>query len=87
MYPARLLSYKANARSSLHSPQIISLLPLSLATDVTDATLGASGLWLGIRTGAGGTATLTKSFLATVHDSMVNRSGTPLHVLELEQDM
>ena len=35
---------------------------LSLATDVTDATLGASGLWLGTRTGAGGTATLTESF-------------------------
>ena len=34
--------------------------PLSLATDVTDATLGASGLWLGTRTGAGGTATLTE---------------------------
>jgi hypothetical protein len=25
---------------------------------VTDATLGASGFWLGTRTGAGGTATL-----------------------------
>jgi hypothetical protein len=31
-------------------------------TDVTDATFGASGLWLGARTGAGGTATLTESF-------------------------
>ena len=31
---------------------------LSLATKVTDATLGASGLWLGTQTGAGGTATL-----------------------------
>ena len=40
---------------------IISLAPLSLATDVTDATLGASGLWLRTRTGAGGTATLTES--------------------------
>ena len=29
---------------------------------MTDATLGASGLWLGTRTGAGGTATLTKRF-------------------------
>ena len=39
---------------------IISLSPLlSLATD---ATLGASGLWLGTRTVAGGTATLAKSF-------------------------
>ena len=35
---------------------------LSLATDVTDATLGASELCLGTRTGAGGTATLTESF-------------------------
>ena len=40
------------------APRIISLSPLSLATDVTDATLGASGLWLGTRTGANGTATL-----------------------------
>ena len=40
------------------SPGIISLPPLSLAADVTDAALGASGLWLGTRTGAGGTATL-----------------------------
>ena len=45
------------------APRIISLSPLSLANDVTDATLGASGLWLGTRTGAGGTVTLTKSFL------------------------
>ena len=27
-----------------------------------NATLGASGLWLGTRTGAGGSATLTESF-------------------------
>ena len=33
-----------------------------LATDVTDATLGASRLWLETPTGAGGTATLTESF-------------------------
>ena len=44
------------------APRIISLSHLSLATDVTDSTLGASGLWLGTRTGAGGTATLTESF-------------------------
>ena len=31
-------------------------------TVVTDATLGARGLWLGTRTGASGTATLTESF-------------------------
>ena len=49
------LSCKANARRSLYSPGIISLPPLSLATDVTDVTFGASGLWLGTRTGAGGT--------------------------------
>jgi hypothetical protein len=30
---------------------------------LTDETLGASGLWLGTRTGAGGTATLTESFI------------------------
>jgi len=40
------------------APMIISLSPLSLATDITDMTLGASSLWLGTRTGAGGTATL-----------------------------
>jgi hypothetical protein len=28
------------------APRIISLSPLSLATDATDAKLGASGLWL-----------------------------------------
>ena len=39
------------------APRIISLSPLPTATDVTDATLGASGLGLGTRTGAGGTAT------------------------------
>ena len=46
----------------MHSTGIISLLSLSLATDVTDVTLGASGLWLGTRTGASGTATLAKRF-------------------------
>ena len=44
------------------TPRIISLSPLSLVTDVTDTTLGASGLWLGTRTGASGTATLTEKF-------------------------
>jgi hypothetical protein len=44
------------------APRIISLSPLLLATYVTDAILGASGLWLGTRTGAGGTATLAESF-------------------------
>ena len=37
---------------------IISLSPLSLAIDVTDATLGTSDLQLGTRTGPGGIATL-----------------------------
>ena len=61
------------------APRIISLSPLSLATDVTDATLGASGLWLGTRTGAGGTAKLTESFfLATAHGSMDNRTAVKI---------
>ena len=44
--------------------RIISLSPLSLATDVTDATIEASGLWLETRTGAGGTTTLARSFFS-----------------------
>ena len=54
------LGCKANARRSVHSPQdhFITVSPLSLTTDVTDATLGARGLWLGTQTGAGVTATL-----------------------------
>ena len=40
------------------APKFISLSPLSFATDVTDATLGASDLWLGTRSEAGGAATL-----------------------------
>ena len=40
------------------APGITSLSPLSLASDVSDVTLGASGPWLGTRTEAGGTATL-----------------------------
>ena len=43
-------------------PRIISLSPLSLATDVTDATLGTTGLWVGTRAGATCIATLAKSF-------------------------
>ena len=43
-------------------PGIISLSPLSLAADMIVVTLGASSFWLGTRTGAGGTATLTESF-------------------------
>ena len=41
------------------APYILSLSPLSLVIDVT---LWANGFWLGTRTAAGGTATLTKSF-------------------------
>ena len=44
------------------APRIITLSPLSLATDVTDVTLKASGLCLGTQTGVGSTTTLTKSF-------------------------
>ena len=44
------------------APRIISLPLLSLATDVTDVTFGASGLWLGTRAGDGGTGTLAHSF-------------------------
>ena len=50
------------------APRIISLSSLSLATDVTDATLEASGLWLETRTGAGGTVTL-----AAAHGCMDSR--------------
>ena len=37
---------------------IISLSPYHYLTDVTDVTLGASGVWLGTRTGTGGHATV-----------------------------
>ena len=48
----------------MHSPLDHFTIILSLATDVTDVTLGeASGLWIGTRTGAGGTATLVYRFL------------------------
>ena len=59
------------------APRIISLSPLSLAIDVTDATLAPSGLWLGTRTGAGGTATLTESFFGRnpwFHGQQVRRT-------------
>ena len=49
---------KANIMRSMHSFSDHLIITLSLATDVTDMTLGASGLWLGIRRGAAGTATL-----------------------------
>ena len=47
----------------MHRPRIISSSLLSLPTDETDSTLGASGLWLGTRTETGGTATLTVFFI------------------------
>ena len=55
------------------APRIISLSSLLLATEVTDAKLGTSGLWLGTRTGAVGTATQTERFLTAAHGSMDNR--------------
>ena len=44
------------------APRIISLSPLSLATDITEATHGTSSIWLRTRTGAGGNAILAYSF-------------------------
>ena len=46
----------------MHSPQDHFIITVIIAIDVTDATLGASGFWLGTRTGADGTASLTESF-------------------------
>ena len=62
MFYRVFLSCKANARGSVHSPQDHFISTLIITTDVTDATLGASGLWLGTRTGVGGTTTLTRVF-------------------------
>ena len=52
------LSRKVNAGDLCTASSTISLSPLSLAEDVTDATFGASGLWLGTQTGSSGTITL-----------------------------
>ena len=60
------------------APRTISLSPLSLATDLTDVTLGTSGFWLGARTGVSGTATLTKSYFARspwLHGQLGNSNG------------
>ena len=57
-----VLTVRQMAGDLCTAPRIISLFTLSLVTDLTDETLGVSGLWLGTRTGAGGTATLTGSF-------------------------
>ena len=51
----------------------------ALATDVTDETLGASGHWLETRTGAGGTATLTKSFFC--RSPWVHGKGVKMYYL------
>ena len=51
-----------NFGDQIHTQKVKVFLDLQLATDVTDATHGASGLCQGTRTGAGGTATLTESF-------------------------
>ena len=53
------------------APRITLLSPLS-ATDVTDATLGASGHWLGTRTGAGGTASTMAPWTAGLTDEECN---------------
>ena len=49
------LSRKANKCQEICAHPPVSL---PLATDVTEATLGASGHWLETRTGGGGTTTL-----------------------------
>ena len=46
----------------------------SIIIEVTDMTLGTSGLWLGTLTEANGTTTLVQSFLASAHGFMDNRS-------------
>ena len=46
---------------------------------MTDATLGASDLWLGTRTGASGTATLTKSFFWPHGQQVEGRIFLKLH--------
>ena len=55
--------FKINARRPVHSRWYY--LIIALITDETDVALEASDLWLGTRTGAGGTGTLTyRIFLA-----------------------
>ena len=65
----------------MRSSQDDFIITLLLSTDVNDATLGASGLWLETRTGAGGTATLTKSFFGRslwLHEQQVTQQLTYL---------
>ena len=54
------LSCNVKTRRSVYSPRDHSIITL-IISDRRD-WLGASGLWLGTRTGVGGTATLAKSF-------------------------
>ena len=57
------------------------ILYLSKLRTVFDVTLGTSDLWLGTRTGAGGTATLAQNFhLSAAYSSMDNRP-TPIEAL------
>ena len=67
------------------APRIISLSSLSRATDVTDATLGARGIWLGTRTGAGSTATLVQNFFGrSPRGSIDNRVAISLSRIRLK---
>ena len=49
-------------RKQAEFQEICTQISLSLLSLATNVTLGANDLWLGIQTGAGGTATLTESF-------------------------
>ena len=51
------LGYKVNARRTMHIPRYQLIITILLA-DKQDLTLGASGLCVGTRIGAGSTATL-----------------------------
>ena len=46
-----------------------------LPTDLTDVTLGASSLWLGIQTGACGTPTLAAATLDSTDNRSVEYTG------------
>ena len=52
------LSCKVNASRSMYSSRYNLIITLIISDRRDDATLGASGLWLGTRTRAGGTASL-----------------------------
>jgi hypothetical protein len=42
--------------------------PYHLLTDVTEVSRGASDIWLGIRTGAGGTASLLYLYMLILYE-------------------